>query len=96
MKQSIADDMRLPKVVMKPYPQMSEDDFCEWISKLGEYFFDEDSEFILGELINDENSTDEELSAHLITCGANKDFVAELISMRGYFWDFQYAKNINL
>ena len=96
MKPSIANDMRLPHVEMKPFPQMSVEDFNEWISKLGEYFFDAGHEFILGELINDETSTDEELQAHLITCGANKDFVTELISMREYFWDFRYSQHINL
>jgi hypothetical protein len=96
MKPSIADNSRLPHIEMKPFPQMSVEDFNEWISKLSEYFFDADHEFILGELINDENSTDEELSAHLITCGTDKDFVTELIAMREYFWDFRYSQNISL
>jgi len=96
VKQSIANDMRLPDVVMKPYPQMSIEDFNHWIAKLGEYYSYADHEFIMDAMINDEFSTDTELSAHLISNGANPDFIAELITMRAYFWDFKYSQHINL
>ena len=96
VKESIADDMREPSIEVKPYPQMSVEDFNEWLSKLGEYFYDEDHEFIIDQLVNNEDDSDEELAQYLIDNGANPQFINELIPMREYFWDFEYNQYLNI
>ena len=96
VRESIADDMREPHVEVKPYPEMSVEDFNEWISKLGEYFYDAPHELIMDQMVNNEVSTDEELSEYLIDAGADPRFIEELIPMRPYFWDFRYSQHINI
>jgi len=80
----------------QPYPQMSEQDFRTWISEVLERFSDTDPDFTLDQMVNDEVSGDEELQAYLISNDVNPEFVAELIPMRAYFWDFRYSQNITL
>lgn len=95
VKESIANDMSESSIEVKPYPQMSVEEFNERLSKLGEYFYDENHEFIMDQMVNNEEDTDEDLTDYLITNGVNPDFVAELIPMREYFWDFEYNQHIN-
>ena len=95
VKESIANDMREPYIDAKPYPQMSVEDFNEWLSKLGEYFYDAPYELILDQMINNEDATDKELEDYLVKNGADPRFISELIPMREYFWDFNYSQDIN-
>jgi len=92
---SIANDSREPYIYAKAYPEMSVGEFNEWLSKLGEWFFDAPHDFILDQLVNNETATDEELGEYLINNGAPSTFVIELIPMRAYFWDFRYSQKIN-
>jgi hypothetical protein len=94
IENSVANESREPYVYAKAYPIMSISEFNIWLSKLGEWFFDEPHDFIMDQMINNETATDEELEEYLIKNGANSIFVNELIPMRSYFWDFRYSQNI--
>lgn len=80
----------------KPYPQMTVKDFLTWLTLLLEQYPQEDHEYIISCLCNDENSTDDEILTNLVFNGSNPDYVKALISMREYFWDFSYTKEISL
>ena len=78
----------------KPYPQMTTAEFQNWITGVQDSYDDQDHELINDTIINDENSTDEELNLFLIKNGIDPDYIKALIPMRNYFWDFRYSQLI--
>ena len=77
-------------------PRESLDEFINWLEKLFIEHEDEPWEGILGVLINDENSDNEELADYLETeIGADKMLVNQLIEKREYFLDFRYSQHIH-
>jgi len=79
---------------MKPYPQMTVDEFIEYISNVMDEYPYEDYYPIFGTLCNDDVSSDDELGGLLFKYGTPPLLIGKLMEVREYFWDFRYAKEI--
>jgi len=76
----------------KPYPEMSSAEFQEWITGIQDNYEENNHELINQVLINDENSSDNELLLFLIKNNIDADYVKAVLPMRNYFWDFRYSQ----
>ena len=63
----------------------------EEIFQSGDY----NPEFVHQVLANDENSTDEELQQYFEENGEDPVSIQELLTIRDYFLDFRYVKELN-
>lgn len=63
-------------------------DFLNWWNNMFEQNPDEDWEFIVSSLVNDEVSSDEELIEYLIDNGADEEIVWELLQHRQGFLSY--------
>lgn len=81
---------------LKPYPQMSVEEFADWYDQEIEphYSTEEDFELVLDSATNDELSSDEELLDHWTNSGVDREFAHKVIVARDYFLNFEYIKNL--
>lgn len=77
---------------MKPYPQMTVDEFGMYISDVMDEFPHEDYYIIFMRLINDDVSDDKEMKSLLIEDEVNGILADKLILIRNYFWDLRYSR----
>ena len=81
----------------RAYPNMSVREFVKWFQKeIVPYFnSDFDAEGIVMDIVNDEESSDDELREKWIEDdGAPEEIIKKLIEMRPYFWDWNYVQHI--
>ena len=67
--------------------------FTEFIEELFQKY-DFDTQFVYQVLCNDEWSSDEELLQYLTENGVDESLVKQLLTVREYFWDIKYVKNL--
>jgi len=69
----------------------------EFVEVVEDIFQSEDynPEFVHQVLANDENSTDEELMQYFTENGEDPAAIKELLTIRDYFLDFNYVKELN-
>jgi len=86
---------------VRPYPQMSVKEFKKWFEDdISDYYdtigYDDDFDFegVLSDVVNDEESTDQELREEWEEMGAPENLIEKLIYMREYFWDWNYVQHI--
>ena len=77
---------------MKPYPEMTVDEFIEYISDVMDEYPHEDYYILFMRLVNDDVSDDKEMKSLLIEDDIDVKLINALIPAREYFWDFNYAK----
>jgi hypothetical protein len=107
--ESIADDMREPHIEVRPYPQMSVEEFNEWFENeiMEPYgYYPEDTpvddmydgmnefDYAMDQIINNEDADDEELISILSRYDVPQELIDKLIPMREYFWDFRYTQHL--
>jgi hypothetical protein len=71
---------------------MTTAEFQDWITGVQDNYEENNHELINQVLINDENSSDNELLLFLIKNNIDADYIKTLIPMRNYFWDFRYSQ----
>ena len=86
--------------------RMSVEEFVDWFDNTLEAWYDtpdKELQFILSVLMNNEESTDEELISYLLdeigefskgNVVVPRRFLEELVNKRDYFLDFTYAREI--
>lgn len=83
---------------VRPYPQMTTDEFEEWYNReVFDYNDSDDFDFqdVLSDLVNDETSTDEELrEVWREELEVPEKVIKKLLPMRSYFLDFRYIQNL--
>lgn len=107
--ESIANDMNESSIEPKPYPQMSIEEFNEWYENeiMEPYgYYPEDTpiddmydgmnefDFVMDQMINNEEDEDEELIDLLKIYDVPQELIDKLIPMREYFWDFRYNQHL--
>ena len=84
--------------ILPPYPKMSIRGFDDWYQReIAPYYDIEDLDIdsILHDVVNDEQSLEEELrTIWKEEYEAPDDLIEKLISAREYFWHFEYIKNL--
>lgn len=80
----------------KPYPKMSVEEFHDWYDKEIDrpYSNDPNWDEIFDTILNDENTSDEELENYWIAGGSDPDFIRKIIQFRSYFMDFRYVQDL--
>ena len=95
------EKMGIGKSRYRPYPQMTPDEFATWYKNEIEPYYEKEFgvDMVIDNiwnilLINDESSTDKELSDYWMEYGATEDLINKLRPMRPYFWDSRYLQKI--
>lgn len=81
---------------VRPYPQMSTDQFERWYNEEVVPYLTEEDEYqaIVDNLIRNTWETDEEVSGYLVDRNIETSLVKELIEMRDYFNDEKYIAKL--
>jgi len=80
----------------RAYPNMPVREFVKWFQKeIVPYFnSDFDAEGLVMDVVNDEESSDDELRERWAEEEAPKEIINQLLDMRSYFWDWNYVQHI--
>lgn len=73
----------------------SVEEFVAYVEDLKDEYPDEEFAFILSVIVNDENSSDDELRNYFLENEINPILIDKLLLKRNYFLDFTYSQHIS-
>ena len=90
------EKLRIGKARLRPYPQMSVEEFHDWYDQEIKPYYESEPGFdmILDNIINNEMESDEQIADYWGASDVSEEIIKKIIPMRSYFLDFHYIKDL--